>query len=190
MSVKTKQKKILGKKKEKTTYSRIIFNRYSGNPNYKTPIDVYEGLNKEFHFTFDPCPINSKPKKNGLIMNWGKRVFVNPPYSDPNSWVVKGMKEIEKGHSQVVVFLLKGDISTALFHDYLIPYAKELRAIRGRLSFGHNKDNAPFPSVVAIFSKSRHGKRKKQDPRLKTHKEKAVIESVTEQKTNGSENKV
>ena len=77
----------------------------------------------------------------------------------------------------------------ALFHDLVIPYAKELRAIRGRLSFS-GKGNSPYGSIVAIFSKSRHGKRKKQDPRLKTHKEKAVIESVTEQKTNGSENKV
>ena len=159
-SILKKRGKVSSKKKPtKETYSQVIFTRYTGNGNYKTPKDVYENLNKEFHFTFDPCPINSKPSKNGLTERWGKRVFVNPPYSDPNVWVEKGLTELKKGHSSVVVYLLKGDISTALFHDIVFPYAQEIRALRGRLKFEGLKDkkgkvvtgNSPFPSVVAIF---------------------------------------
>ena len=167
--IKQKIKVSKRKPKQKETYSQVIFTRYTGNGNYKTPKNVYENLNKEFHFTFDPCPINSKPSKNGLTERWGKRVFVNPPYSDPNVWVEKGLTELKKGHSSVVVYLLKGDISTALFHDIVFPYAQEIRALRGRLKFEGLKDkkgkvvtgNSPFPSVVAIF---RGAKVKKWNP--------------------------
>ena len=182
-TTKTKKRSSIKKKEKKEqTYSGLIFKHRKDNPRYSNPKELYESLNHEFHFTFQP---NLKT----LGHNWGKRVFVNTPFKDPNVWVERGLEEVEKGHTETAVFLLKGDISTALFHDLVIPYAKELRAIRGRLSFS-GKGNSPYGSIVAIFSKSRHGERKKQDPRLKTHKEKAVIESVTEQKTNGSENKV
>lgn len=150
----TKQKKVVSRKgKKSVTYSRVIFTRYSGNPNYRTPSEVYEALNKEFHFTDDPCPINST-SKNGLTRKWGKRAFINPPYSDPNSWVEKGLAEIQNGHTVLAVFLLKGDISTALFHDLVIPYSKEIRAVRGRLKFGKyakTNESSPFPSAVVIF---------------------------------------
>ena len=35
-------------------------NRLAQHDNWATPKEVYKQLNKEFHFDFDPCPLNYK----------------------------------------------------------------------------------------------------------------------------------
>lgn len=139
MSVsKQKQKK---QKKNKFSYSKMILAKESTG-HYRTPLEAYEALNSEFHFTV------KDPAKSA---NLGKRVFVNS-YSDPNFWVTRVLQEIQKGHTQLGVLLLKDDISTVVWHDYILPFVSELRAVRGRLKFGQSqKGNAPFGSIVAIF---------------------------------------
>jgi hypothetical protein len=37
------------------------------NQDWRTPKDIYENLNKEFNFDFDPCP--SKPDFDGLSLS-------------------------------------------------------------------------------------------------------------------------
>lgn len=52
--------------------------------NWETPPDLYAKLDDEFNFDFDPCPINDgeiTKENNGLLIDWGKRNFINPPYS-------------------------------------------------------------------------------------------------------------
>ena len=50
--------------------------------NWKTPKNLYDKLDAEFHFDFDPCPLNHDVKKwDGLEKEWGARNFINPPYS-------------------------------------------------------------------------------------------------------------
>ena len=39
--------------------------------NYSTPKDVYQKLNDEFQFNFDPCPLNPNPEIDGLSIEWG-----------------------------------------------------------------------------------------------------------------------
>ena len=39
--------------------------------NWATPQWLYDKLNDEFDFDFDPCPLNSKV--DGLNIKWGKR---------------------------------------------------------------------------------------------------------------------
>ena len=49
---------------------------------WKTPRYLYDELDKEFHFDFDPCPFMHDIKLwNGLDVEWGSSNFVNPPYS-------------------------------------------------------------------------------------------------------------
>ena len=71
--------------------NKILFS--SNSQEYETPIELFNSLNKEFHFTLDPCATdkNHKCKKyftireNGLIQDWAKDiVFVNPPYRKRN----------------------------------------------------------------------------------------------------------
>ena len=100
--------------------------------NWQTPPELYDKLNKEFDFDFDPCPINGK---NGLTFDWGKRNFINPPYSRKlkEAFVLRAIEEARKG--KLCVMLLPVSTSTVLFHEYIKPNAKEIRFLRGRVPF-------------------------------------------------------
>ena len=120
---------------------------------WKTPEGLYKKLNEEFNFDFDPCPYNDNPKFDGLSIEWGSRSFCNPPYGrEIKKWIKKGYSEWRKG--KTVVFLLPSRTDTQWFHDYILE-AKEIRFIKGRLKFSNHKNNAPFPSLIAIFSHSK-----------------------------------
>ena len=123
----------------------VLFSSLSDK--WNTPQSLYKQLEKEFLFGFDPCPTN--PDFDGLFIEWGKRNFVNPPFSNWQKWIKKGYEEYLK--DKTVVFLIAARTDTRAFHDYILPYAKEIRFIRGRLKFSGNKKDAPFPSMVVIF---------------------------------------
>lgn len=106
--------------------------------NWETPPYFYEELNKEFNFDFDPCPImydEITPDRDGLLIDWGQTNFVNPPYSQKlkKAFVEKAIEESKKG--KTVVMLLPVSTSTKLFHDFIQPNAKEIRFVKGRISF-------------------------------------------------------
>ena len=124
----------------------------SESDHWNTPLSFYRKLDQEFRFDFDPCPQDHD--FDGLSIEWGKRNFVNPPYSDWQTWVEKGYHESRKG--KLVVFLLAARTDTKVFHDYIIPFADEIRFIRGRLNFIGPLGTAraaPFPSMIVIFNK-------------------------------------
>ena len=114
---------------------------------WNTPSSIYIQLDNEFRFDFDPCP--NDPSFNGLQIEWGPRSYVNPPFSNWQIWVRKGYDEYKKG--KLVVFLLAARTDTKAFHEIILPYASEIRFIKGRLKFGDAKNSAPFPSMVVIF---------------------------------------
>lgn len=123
----------------------------SADQTWKTPKLLYEGLDREFHFDFDPCPSN--PTFNGLQVSWGKRNFVNPPYDRITEWVEKAWCEKQKGN--LVCMLTPARTDTKWFHRYVLPYASEIRFLQGRLRFNDNPNylaRAPFPSMVFIFA--------------------------------------
>ncbi len=106
--------------------------------NWATPKDLYEKLNKEFNFDFDPCPINTgeiTPDKDGLLIDWGGVNFINPPYSQKlkEAFVIRAIEFSKKG--RVCVMLLPVSTSTKLFHDYILPNASEIRFLKGRVKF-------------------------------------------------------
>lgn len=102
--------------------------------NWATPKWLYDELNKEFDFDFDPCPL--KPLiENGLVTEWGNRNFINPPYSKhlKEAFVTKAIEEAKKG--KLCVMLLPVSTSTKLFHQHILPNADEIRFIEGRVKF-------------------------------------------------------
>jgi site-specific DNA-methyltransferase (adenine-specific) len=114
---------------------------------WQTPKAVYDMLDAEFHFTFDPCPHN--PTFDGLEISWKSSNFVNPPYGrEIGKWLKKGYEESLYG--KTVVFLIPSRTDTRWWHDYVMK-AKEIRFIKGRLKFGNSKNSAPFPSAIVIF---------------------------------------
>lgn len=119
---------------------------------WKTPRAVYQILDAEFRFDFDPCPIN--PEFDGLSIEWGQSNFVNPPYGrEIQKWIKKGYEEYLKG--KTVVFLIPSRTCSRYWHDYCMK-ADEIRFIKGRLRFGNAKHNAPFPSAIIVFKNKIH----------------------------------
>lgn len=132
----------------------------SNKQDWTTPKDFFDLLDKEFNFTLDPCcyPETALCKKyftekeDGLKQSWqGETVFCNPPYGrETKKWVIKAYEESRKENTKVVMLIpARPDVS--YFHDYIQPYAAEIRFVRGRLKFGNSKNAAPFPSMVVIF---------------------------------------
>ena len=131
--------------------------------NWATPKEFYRKLEAEFCFDFDPCPLRDEeitPDKDGLIIEWGERNYINPPYSRKlkEAFVKRAIDESKKG--KLCVMLLPVSTSTILFHDFIQPNADEIRFVRGRIAFeGVNtfgvkvgKGSAPMhDSMIVVF---------------------------------------
>jgi len=129
--------------------------------NWSTPKWLYDKLNAEFNFDLDPCPLNIGPittKNNGLLKEWGMSNFVNPPYSRKlkEAFVKKALEESKKG--KICVLLLPSSTSTAMFHNIILPHAREIRYIKGRVRFegintkGEQADDNPMhDSMIVVF---------------------------------------
>lgn len=114
---------------------------------WETPKAVYQILDAEFRFDFDPCPPN--PNFDGLSIAWGQSNFVNPPYGrEIGKWIAKGFGEWKLG--KTVVFLVPSRTDTKWWHSFCMK-ADEIRFVEGRLKFGDQKNSAPFPSAIVIF---------------------------------------
>lgn len=124
--------------------NRILFS--SKSDHWSTPESVLASLGS---FDMDPCPLMSD--EDGLSLDWHGRVFVNPPYSDIKTWIEKVLFELSANHVTEVVCLLPARTDTKWFHDYVLPFSKEIKFIKGRLKFGGSKNNAPFPSMLVYF---------------------------------------
>ena len=116
---------------------------------WATPRWLYDQLDAEFHFNFDPCPL--EPKEDGLLVEWNGNIFCNPPYSKVKEFLQKAHQELKSGRAKIVVFLVFVNTDTAWFHDYIYHKA-EIRFIKGRVKFvGFSKAGSMRPSMIVIF---------------------------------------
>jgi site-specific DNA-methyltransferase (adenine-specific) len=123
---------------------------------WATPKWLYEELNNEFDFDFDPCPLYAD--FDGLSIDWGRSNYVNPPYNriDKPKFIEKAFEEYRKG--KTVVMLLPVSTSTKVFHEIILPHA-EIRFLKGRVSFeGINtkgefvtQNKGKHDSMIVIF---------------------------------------
>jgi phage N-6-adenine-methyltransferase len=134
------------------------------NDLWATPQYLFDWLDEEFKFDLDAAANEHNYKcdkfftpnedypEGAFAFNWnefGKSIWLNPPYSNPYPWVKKAYEESLRGCT--VVCLLPADISTKWFHDWVIGKA-EIRFIQGRISFDGEKKGAPkFGSMIAIY---------------------------------------
>lgn len=81
---------------------------------------------------------------------------MNPPYSRQTGvWIEKAYRESLKG--ACVVCLIPARPDASYWHDYILPYATEIRFVRGRLRFSGSSESAPFPSAVVVFGRKMKG---------------------------------
>ena len=130
----------------------------SSSDEWETPQYVYDILNKEFKFQIDVCATHENTKCreyftkeiDGLLQEWSPyRCWMNPPYGkNIKQWMKKAFYESKKG--ALIVSLIPSRTDTKWWHEYAMKSA-EIRFIEGRLSFGNEKQSAPFPSCIVIF---------------------------------------
>lgn len=139
---------------------KVLFS--SKRMDWETPQELFNELDREFHFTLDPCATAKTAKcsryytkeKDGLKQSWGgQTVFCNPPYGrELPKWIEKCYKE---SSNATVVMLIPARTDTKAFHKYIYNKA-EIRFIKGRVKFlidGEQGDAAPFPSMIVIFNR-------------------------------------
>ena len=118
-----------------------------------TPPKLYEELDKEFKFDYDPCPYPWDGVDRTEI-EWGNSNYVNPPFrkSDgkngkgPTAFVRKAIEENKKGKTVVVM------INTMSLINMLVEAGAEIRSM-GRVKWLDGKSGEPWrnPSNTTCF---------------------------------------
>jgi len=109
----------------------------------KTPTWLLKQLYDVFDFDFDPCPIEHK--FDGLKIDWGKRNYVNPPYSEKRKWILKAIEQQKKG--KLTVMLLPVDTSTRWFNELILPNC-QIIWLKERMRL----DNNTHPMYATLFA--------------------------------------
>ncbi|SCI08352.1 phage N-6-adenine-methyltransferase [uncultured Clostridium sp.] len=131
----------------------------SKDQTWETPIEFFNKVNEEFKFDIDVCAVDETakcsnyytPEVDGLKQEWKGVCWMNPPYGRQiGKWIEKAYNESVKGAT--VVCLIPARTDTKYWHEFIFPYASEIRFIKGRLKFGNSDNSAPFPSALVIFS--------------------------------------
>jgi len=71
---------------------------------WQTPSKMMDELQEKWNFDFDPCPHPRPEGFDGLAVDWGKRNWVNPPFTGGvMKWIRKGIEEQDKGNLSVFI---------------------------------------------------------------------------------------
>ncbi len=88
-------------------------NRRDSKHYWLTPPALFDELNRQYAFDFDPCPFPKPDNFDGLTCEWGTSSYVNPPFGSimhegkkkgPTAWARKAIAEHEKGKRVVLVY--------------------------------------------------------------------------------------
>jgi hypothetical protein len=141
MRIKTRQQQL-----GKTEYAE------SARQFWLIPPELYEPLDNEFHFDFDPCPYPFK--HDGIEIDWGKMNWVNPPFNKqdainghgPTAFVRKAIEEHKKGNASVLILPVQNYV------NMLLLAGAELRPV-GRVNWldARNQRVNPHPTTNALF---------------------------------------
>lgn len=138
----------------------------AGHDYWHTPPELFDVLHEEFRFTLDAaCSTNNclatvgiydDSGEDALVTEWDDHegaVWCNPPYSKMGEFVYRAWDQCQK-HRQTVVLLIPAYTDPAYWWDCIVPFADEIRFLKGRVSFlehGQKKESARFPSVIVVF---------------------------------------
>lgn len=71
---------------------------------WQTPLDMMENLQERWGFDFDPCPHPRPDGFDGLEVDWGRRNWVNPPFTGGvMKWIRKAIAEQANGNLSVII---------------------------------------------------------------------------------------
>lgn len=129
-------------------------NRTPCTDDWKTPPFLLRKLNDEFNFDCDPCPWkNDITKWDGLSREWGRRNFVNPPYSINLKTAFVRRAASCRIFGRLSVLLLPVSTSTNLFHTDIMPnITAPIRYIYKRIPFIGTNDKGQLVNYHLIGS--------------------------------------
>ena len=119
------------------------------NHYWLTPPNIYNQLNQEFNFDFDPCPYPLPNGFCGLEADWGKSNYVNPPFGSiiingkkhgPTAWARKAIEENKKGKTVVMMYPIDKWV------HYMINAGVEMRSF-GDIKWHSTEDNLPGKGI-------------------------------------------
>ena len=119
---------------------------------WETPQDLFDRLDKIYHFETDVCatPENAKcvkyytKEQDGLVQEWRGVCWMNPPYGrEIGAWMRKAYLSAKSGAT--VVCLVPARTDTMWWHVYAMEGDVQF------LHFGGAKNGAPFPSAIVVF---------------------------------------
>lgn len=113
---------------------------------WETPPDLFAQYDKRHRFNLDPCANHRNTvvedcyidrETNGLTHAWrswilersAPRVWMHPPHSECALWTRKAVIESKRG--ALVVALLPARTGDGWWHEFVIPYANDVRFLRG-----------------------------------------------------------
>lgn len=120
------------------------------------PPEIYNPLNEEFNFDFDPCPYTDPDKLevDGCEIEWGNVNWVNPPFrakdafnaKGPTAFARKAIEEQQKGKTSVLILPVQGYV------NYLFEAGAECRSV-GRVKWidPRTGERCKQPSNNALF---------------------------------------
>ncbi|EMV5190519.1 DNA methylase [Escherichia coli] len=137
----------------------LIGKHHGGSDCWRTPSLIFRNLHREFSFSLDGAATEHDtllPRFTDDIHNqsWvGERVFVNPPYSDIPSFLIKASE------ADLAVFLIPHRANTSYWLRYIYSnnHCHEIRILHRAVKYlppaGHNglTIRSPFPSAVVVF---------------------------------------
>lgn len=138
---------------------------------WRTPPQLFALLDREFGFGIDVaadadnalCPRYYTRQRSALDPHrcWHTAAgpaWCNPPYGrGVSAWTARAVREAQQCRATVVL-LVAARTDTGWWHTDVLPYADEIRLLRGRLVFGNGPTaaaaGAPFPSAIVVFRPS------------------------------------
>ena len=94
-----------------------------------TPQFFKKSLEEQYGEMFDPCPLygNEDEENNGLKIDWKKVNFVHPPFSDPETWIMKAILEKHKGNTSIMLIPVK--THAKYWSKYIAQHADKIRYV-------------------------------------------------------------
>jgi phage N-6-adenine-methyltransferase len=138
---------------------------------YATPKPFYDALDSVFHFDTDLaaspenalCPQYFTEDDDSLKQLWRGTCWLNPPYGRAlPKFVAKAAAEASVGYNNTIVMLIPARPDRLWWDEHIWSrqrstyrdYCVDVCFVRGRLRFGAETNQAPFPSAVVVFSRS------------------------------------
>lgn len=113
-----------------------------GKDDWGTEQGLFDALDQEFHFDLDAAangynfktPAWLSEEIDALQVDWWGRVFVNPPHSKADEFLVKLVQEFLAGRIEIGVALVAARTDTAA-HHMMACYAGQTRYLKGRVKY-------------------------------------------------------